>query len=740
MDSSTPPEHEARFLREILAGARAIVYRANPYTLEATYLSADSSALLGFSPTEWQAGGFRHSRLHPDDRERVIEESRDAVRRLEAGAIEYRMIAADGSVVWMRDIVRIDIDSGKAAGIFGAMIDITDDRRAREELARIAASLAESEERYRYLFERNPLPMYLYDSDTLDFIAVNDAFGYTYGYTRADIATMNLRDIRPTDEIAQFESSIGRSRAGHNDEGIWRHRGKDGRLFDVQIYHRVPKPAERRAGLAVAIDVTERVQAERALRDSRERYAALFDHALDSIMLIGADGRYVDANPAMLAMLGYSREELLSMNSGDLTPPDERARVPGLLSALASEGRLAGEQDVVGKDGRLCHVEFRAVAHVRPGLHMSVMRDVSGRKQMEEKLRASEERYRGLFEGSPLPMWAYDAETFRINLVNQAAVDHYGYTREEFAAMTTKALRPPEDLRRFVEFIDGLGDGSFQSSSWRHRKKDASLIDVDIFNHVVTLDGRRTIITQVHDVTERTRLQDQRDRYQQQLREVGRRLVSLQESERRDLAAELHDRVGQSLSALGIKLQLVESMLAPQQGEAHAVVRESQSILEETGRAIRAVLSELRPAALHDYGLVAAMRGLAAQSRRRYGFEVEVHGPDLDFRPPAEVEAALFRIAQEAVANVAKHARSSRVDIIVRPRPSGLALCIGDDGRGFDPALLRQPGKLSRWGLLMMRERAESVGARMRIRSSPGAGTSVIVSWTGAAGNANPPG
>lgn len=340
-----------------------------------------------------------------------------------------------------------------------------------------------------------------------------------------------------------------------------------------------------------------------------------------------------------------------------------------------------------------------------------------------------EGRFHTLFQGSPLPMLTYDADSFAVLDVNEAAVRVYGYSRSEFAGMSVMDIRPDEEKPKFQALMETLPSGVSAARGWKHLRRDGTTFDVQVFVHVTDVDGRRTGISVVQEVTEERRLQAQRDQYAARLREVGRRLVSLQEQERRELASELHDRVGQTLSALGIRLALLEAMLAGREPEATGVTGQCISLLEETGQALRGVISELRPAALHDYGLAAALRGLGHQARRRYNLEVRVEAVDLTTRLPAEVEAALLRIAQEALANVAKHAEATSAHVVLSRRPQGATLCVADNGCGFDPAVLGDHDKLSRWGLMMMRERADAVGARLSFRARPGQGVRVIVSW-----------
>jgi PAS domain S-box-containing protein len=450
---------------------------------------------------------------------------------------------------------------------------------------------------------------------------------------------------------------------------------------------------------------------------------------------------YVSPEADMLLGYRLSSWTLPNFWASRLHPDDRDRVIAQARRAIGSAWPAQLEYRMMAADGSVRWIRdvVRLLLHDgKPAETIGVMVEITAQKRAEEQLRIDEKRYRELFEGSPLPMWSYDTDTLRFKIVNEAAVRRYGYSREEFARMTACDLRPAEDVERHREIVRRMAEHRFYTSRGRHRKKDGTVIDVEVFHHAVRIDGRLTAIALIHDVTEQNRLREQHDRDQRQLREVGRRLVSMQESERRALAAELHDRVGQSLSALGIKLSVIESMLAPQQREAAAVAHDCQAILEETGVAIRSVISELRPAALQDYGLFAALQGLVEPWRRRFGFDVVVQGAAIVHRPHADVEAGLFRIAQEAIANAAKHAAASRVRLVVRQRPAGMVLCIADNGRGFDPGLLQQRGKLSRWGLLMMRERADSVGARLRIRSAPGRGTRILVSWNGHETHADP--
>lgn len=211
-------------------------------------------------------------------------------------------------------------------------------------------------------------------------------------------------------------------------------------------------------------------------------------------------------------------------------------------------------------------------------------------------------------------------------------------------------------------------------------------------------------------------------RQQDQLLALGRRLATLQEKERRDIARELHDRVGQSLTALGLNL---ESLRAAQPGEeALRRIEDSCALLEQTGRTITDVLTELKPPMLASYGLLDALRFHAREFSRRTGIEVRVDGIEERFAP--EIEMTLFRIGQAALNNVAQHAQARSARVTVERAGVRVRFAIRDDGAGFDAGKALASG---RWGFSAMRERAEAIDGTLRIDSAPGRGASVVVEF-----------
>ena len=239
--------------------------------------------------------------------------------------------------------------------------------------------------------------------------------------------------------------------------------------------------------------------------------------------------------------------------------------------------------------------------------------------------------------------------------------------------------------------------------------------------------GVRRVLTVARDMTESRQAARQLEAYSRRLQEMARRMVQAQEAERHDIAGDLHDLLGQNLTALGINLDIVRYEL-PGGTSPQIVARMARmkAIVDETIESVRVALKELRPPSLDDYGLVAALHSFANHftQDRQFSVAVGTRGPEERMAP--EVELALFRIVQEAVANAARHSGANAVRVELESEPGRLRLVVQDDGRGFRTDVERRAGTRS-IGLMLMQERADAIGANLIIDSAPGAGTRVAV-------------
>jgi PAS domain S-box-containing protein len=246
--------------------------------------------------------------------------------------------------------------------------------------------------------------------------------------------------------------------------------------------------------------------------------------------------------------------------------------------------------------------------------------------------------------------------------------------------------------------------------------------------------GELRLLGITRDITERRRTERALRESTADVRRLMDRLVEAQESERRRLADDLHDLIGQNLTALGIDLTTLKQRLPPEADPACGErVDAMRSLVEKTIDAIRGVMTDLRPPALEEFGLAPALRWYVAEFSERTGMKASLSMPGIDRRLPRDAELALFRIAQEALTNAAKHSEGSAVHVGISENAGRLRLSVEDDGRGFADPVGARRARRGGWGLSAMRERAEAHGGMLMIEF-PGRGTRLVVEIPGPVG------
>jgi PAS domain S-box-containing protein len=557
--------------------------------------------------------------------------------------------------------------------------------------------------------------------------------GYTAGEAIGQSINFTLPPGRPPNLARNNENLLRGEVVARESDRIT----KDGRMIDVLTSHSpIRDGAGNIVGASVILqDITTLKQAQAAVKESEQRFRAIFDHAGVGITMRRAHDRHqpwVQVNDHFCRLLGYTREELLGLSTADITPAD------GQASAVKDNERLlrgeiasyVREKRVVRKDGREIWVMLAVAAlpdaEGRPRDLIAVYQDIT------ERVRAEAERsyLLNVLEASVNETYLFDAETLRFEYLNRSGLNNLGYSLEQMRDMTPLDLKREFTEASFREMLGPLlrGEKKMHVFHSAHRRADGSSYPVEAHLQLVERGDRRVFLAVILDITERKRAEEERTQYLNRLRALSRRLVETQETERRRLAAELHDRIGQNLTALTINLNIVSSQLSPQAAELHAPrLEDSRQLVEATIETVRNVISELRPTVLDDYGLLAALRWYVRQFEKRSGVLTTVEAPDLIPRLPTEAEAGLYRIAQEALNNTLKHANARCATLRLDADAACVTLTVADDGEGFDSAFTEPHARHPGWGLLMMRERAESVGGRLRVDSVPAHGTRVVV-------------
>src|SRR6266403_128234 len=347
------------------------------------------------------------------------------------------------------------------------------------------------------------------------------------------------------------------------------------------------------------------------------------------------------------------------------------------------------------------------------------------RQRAHEQVRASEARLVAFADHTQAVMFLKDREG-RYRLVNEQFLQRFGLRRDQVIGRTDLELFPRDQALRFAandaEVLSRGAPLQFEESAGYIEGERVSLVAKfplpDASGAVIGVGGVAT------DITEQRNSEAALRAAADNLQALTRRLVEAEEAERRRIARELHDRVGQNLSALNINLDL--ALGAAGASPVRQRIEDSVSLVDATLQSIESVMAELRPPLLDEYGLGAALGWYAEEFSRRTGIAVALRdGKDAAADLRREAAVALFRIAQEALNNVAKHAGARQVRIEIACEAEEIVIRVADDGAGFDPAAAAR-GK--RWGMKTMRERAEAAGGRLEVDSAPGEGTIVRAS------------
>jgi len=363
--------------------------------------------------------------------------------------------------------------------------------------------------------------------------------------------------------------------------------------------------------------------------------------------------------------------------------------------------------------------------------HASVW-NMSRRTRAEADLRESELRNTAILNAALDSIVSIDSHGTILEF-NPAAEKAFGYTREQAVGQDVSKLIIPPAMRdaHYRGMHRYLTTGATAMIGKRAQvtamRSDGSEFPVELTVIPVQLLDQTIFTAYLRDISKDKWAEEELRRYADRLRAVSRRLVAVQEAERRELANELHDLVGQNLTALNLNLNIVKSQGLRDQASIAARLDDSLTLVEQTIESIRDVMTELRPAVLDDYGLTPVLRWYAEHFAKRTGVATSVieQGPTPRFA--ANAEEAFFRIVQEALANVAKHAQAQKIIVTLGNAPQMVCLTIADDGRGFDPAAGHGPTREHGWGLMIMQERAASVGAVLKVKSAEGRGTQIIV-------------
>jgi PAS domain S-box-containing protein len=509
-------------------------------------------------------------------------------------------------------------------------------------------------------------------------------------------------------------------------------------------------------------------------KEREQRYQSIFETASDGLIINDLEtGLVVEANPAACTMHGYARKEFIGMHPTRLIHPDSSHQFTQYIQAVQSHGVYVTLQVHMRRDGSHFYAELSGTVYTDQGRSylLSVVRDVSQRVRSEQRLQqrveARTREQSTLLEVSQTLASALELQPGLILDQLRVIIDysHAGLFRLEDSTLAALAVRGPQLLEQAMPFQIRLQSPEALTMLFNERRSTRiadvqssdppaqflrSLLDdqtrlllegVQSWMWVpLAIKGRMIGVIGVahvernyftaHDADLALTVANQAaiTMINAELYEHAQALAALQERQR--LARNLHDAINQSLFSAGLIAEVLPRLWEQDPDEGRRSLEDLRRLMRGAQADMRLLLAELRPSALTDAELDDLLRllGNALSGRTDIPVSVIVTGQETlqeQRTLPPDVQVALYRLCQEGLNNIARHAGASRVDIQLQYETGAVELRIRDDGRGFDPAQT-PPGH---YGLSMMRERATAVGAALSITSQPGYGTEVFIRW-----------
>jgi PAS domain S-box-containing protein len=712
--------------------------------------------------------------VHPDDREYVLRRHGQLLAEGGPSDIEYRVVWPDGSVhVIFGRATLVRDELGRAIRTYGTNVDVTERKRAEDELRA-------SEAKFRALCENAPVGIVIFQGNAFRY--VNPAMEVITGYSQRELMQMNFWNVGHPEERERLrERGLARQRGEPVPLRVeFKIVTKSGEERWLEFTDGVFELEGKLAIIGMVFDITERKRAEEALRESEERFAAAFRASPVGVVIVTLEGKCVEVNQAFCDLLGYSREEMIGKTAVDLEilTPEGRQQ---WVEALARGGGTISNVELPFRSqegitrSTLSSVETITLHGVPHQLATSL--DITERKQAEAALREHSARAHLLAEVSrafseagldyevvlqtaarctaeligdacvmtlfsedrqrSYPVAFHHPDPQTLVLMREALMHTWqgGTDTQRYSALLAGQavcipVVNPDEFRASLEpefwpFLEAVGISSVLIVPMRTHGQVIGTLGLtrDQPGRPYSPDDQ-ALLQEVADraalTIQNARLFQSVDEHRQRLRALSARLVEAQEGERRRLARELHDEVGQILTGLQVTLN-VTGRRVPE--AAQAGLAEAQNQVGQLMDRMHDLAFDLRPAMLDDLGLVPALLWQFERYTKQTGIRVQFEHRVADRRFDTGVETAAYRIIQEALTNVARHAGAPEATVHVGVDDGRLSVQIDDAGAGFDvSAALAAPASS---GLSGMRERVELLGGELTIESAPGAGTQV---------------
>jgi PAS domain S-box-containing protein len=702
------------------------VYWVNDVTHRRTlYISPSYELIWGRSCEDLYSNpeDFINS-VHPDDKQTLFEAYKNISQKRKL-SIVYRIIRSDNTIRWIAAKINVVKDENGFDIEYGYGDDITDQKKAEEEMVKSTerfniVSKATSDIVWDWFLEENT---FWWNDNYYSIIGLSKNPG---------IATIDewYQRLHPEDYERvkkKFLTAIGSNEQFWTDE--YRYLKSDGSYLNLYDRGYIIRNS---AGIAIRmigsmVDMTRVLKAQKEVEESENRLRTIFNSEPECIKLLDSKCILIDMNPAGLSMIEADTLEQVK-NRSVLGIIDEEYRKPFANLCrqvfLGNPGKLLFS--ITGLKGTPRWMETHAVP-LRDGAGkitalLAVTRDISDKRKAEEELISNERKYRTLVEQAIDAIALYDANG-KLLEVNTGAIELLGYSREELQEMSLKDVLTEEEITIRPVQYEVLKTGKSTVKQRAMRKKDGTIVQTEVRSQQLP-DGR--FVSVIRDLSDRIKAEEELKESYKAIRTLTDHLQKVREEERAHIAREIHDELGQQLTVLKMDVAWLNKKIdAADESPLKLKMKELLSMLDGTVKTVRRISTELRPSLLDDMGLFAAMEWHLEDFSKRTGLKSSIVTGIEPEKLSEKIKTGLYRIFQESLTNVARHANATKIDVKAETNENNLVLCITDNGDGFDIAKIKSTKTL---GILGMQERSAMMGGQYTITTAPGKGTTIVVS------------
>lgn len=700
------------------------------------YVSQAFSALYGLSlEAVMQDASLTTTLVHPADLSGLTRSILASARTLTNWHYVWRINHPQKGEVWIEGYSAPVREADGSTIWHGILNDVTERQRAEQDLR-------ESEARFRQLADSAPVLIWMAGTDSACNYFNRGWLEFTGHTFEEEIGYGWAHGIHPEDVeacVTNYEAAFAARQLFEMEYRLRRADGEYRWLFDKGVPRWTPN-GEFSGYIGSCVDITERKQAADAVNHSRAQLEAVFQAIQDGIVVSDMAGNFLLVNDAEARICGYASAEEMKANldyfakvfvltypDGQLLPVEEWPINKILHGQSIQDWELRGRRLDTGQEWFFSY-SGEPVWNEQGEQILAVIstRDITARKQAEEKIQKQERWYRALIEHSSDSI-AVINETGHIIYVSPAVQSIEGYAPEELIGMGMALNTNPEDLPYVQEVVRELcaAPGKTLPVLWRRRHKDGHWLWLEgVSTNLLDDPAVRGIVTNYRDVTSRKATEDQLLVSEEQLRQLATHLQTVREEERTNIAREIHDELGQMLTAVRMNLKWIEKEVPPTALTVKRRLGDTLDLVGQTIQTVRRISTSLHPTILDDFGLLAALEWQIKEFQKHSGIVCEFECAPLAIELDRNCALAVFRICQETLTNVARHAQASKVTISLTIEANYLSLCVRDNGRGISTEALTQTRSL---GLVSMRERAQSFGGEFEFAGQPGRGTTVRV-------------